>query len=105
MVMTWLFGERCVRCDKLRTKREFEGLPTCDECELKLRTIQEPRRRCPVDGGEMSKEVIQNVVIDRCPTCAGVWLDSGELELVKKRIEAGVPDNFATGFVVGMIVG
>jgi hypothetical protein len=105
MVMKWLFGETCVRCDKQRTKREFEGLPTCEECELKLKATQEPKRRCPVDGGEMSKEIIHNLIIDRCPACAGVWLDSGELELVKKAIAAGAPDNFTPGFVLGMMVG
>jgi Zn-finger nucleic acid-binding protein len=29
------------------------------------------------------------VVIDRCDTCGGVWLDAGELELLTKHNEGG----------------
>jgi Zn-finger nucleic acid-binding protein len=31
----------------------------------------------------MVKEVVAGVVIDRCPVCHGVWLDAGELQLVR----------------------
>lgn len=106
MVAGWIYGEKCVRCEKQRTKREVEGLPTCEACEQQmLNSARESKRRCPIDGSEMTKEVIYKVIIDRCPSCAGVWLDGGELDLVKKGIKAGAPDNFATGFMRGMAVG
>jgi len=105
MVMTWLFGEKCVRCDKQRTKREFEGLPTCEACEAQIKATRETSRHCPLDGSQMNKEVIFNVVIDRCPSCKGVWLDGGELDLVKKGIAAGAGGDFATGLVLGMAIG
>ena len=38
----------------------------------------------------MSKEIVWNVVVDRCPSCRGMWLDGGELELLKAGIEAGM---------------
>jgi hypothetical protein len=104
MAMNWLRGEKCLRCEKQRTKHEFEGIPTCTECELKLKAERESKHKCPVDGSEMKKEVIYNVIIDRCPQCAGVWLDNGELDLVKKGIESGAPDDFGTGFLLGMII-
>jgi hypothetical protein len=104
MVMNWLFGEKCVRCDKQRTKREYEGIPTCEPCELKLKATREAMRRCPVDGSEMSKEIIHKVILDRCPACAGIWLDRGELDIVKKAMEAGAPDNFATGFLLATVI-
>jgi Zn-finger nucleic acid-binding protein len=53
----------------------------------------------------MNKEVIFNVVIGRCPSCKGVWLDGGELDLVKKGIAAGAGGDFATGLVLGMAIG
>jgi len=31
---------------------------------------------------EMKKQVKQDVLIDACPTCKGVWLDAGELEML-----------------------
>jgi Zn-finger nucleic acid-binding protein len=38
----------------------------------------------------MRKEIVASLMVDRCPTCHGVWLDRGELELMKEMIEAGV---------------
>ena len=105
MVIKWLFGDKCARCEEQRTKGTFEGLPTCEKCEAQIRAEREETRRCPLDGAEMSKEIVLNVVIDRCPSCSGVWLDGGELELVNKGIEEGGGGDFASGFVVGMLVG
>jgi hypothetical protein len=42
------------------------------------------------DGGEMAKEILLNLVVDRCPTCHGVWLDGGELEQMRGAIEEGL---------------
>ena len=37
-------------------------------------------RLSPITGEPMEQVVIQGVVIDRCPSSKGVWLDAGELE-------------------------
>jgi Zn-finger nucleic acid-binding protein len=50
----------------------------------------------------MKKDVIFNVIIDRCHKCGGVWLDGGELEILKKTIESGAESDFVMGVVVGM---
>jgi hypothetical protein len=89
-----LFGEKCARCGKQRTRKEFDGLPTCEACEeglrLEARAASEDPRRCPIEGAAMRKEIVAYLVLDRCPTCHGVWLDGGELELMKGMIEEGV---------------
>jgi hypothetical protein len=36
-------------------------------------------RGCPT---KLVEEAYQTLLIDRCPTCKGVWLDPGELEKV-----------------------
>ena len=37
--------------------------------------------KCPrCDGGTLKEILIEEVPIDTCDKCAGVWLDSGELE-------------------------
>lgn len=82
-----LLADRCVRCGKTRTRRDFEGLPTCESCEAELRIAREKERLCPTDGEPMAKELVLGVVIDRCPTCGGVWLDAGELQLVRDAAE------------------
>jgi hypothetical protein len=94
-----IFGERCVRCGAHRTRREFDGVPTCDDCERRLRAAPETPRLCPTDRAEMLKEVVAGVVIDRCPVCHGVWLDSGELHLLR---EAARGEGAARGFTAAL---
>ncbi len=98
-----LFGQKCIRCDARRTKREYEGLPTCEACEKEIRArgraANEDRRVCPVDGSVMGKDVVLNVIIDRCESCNGVWLDGGEFDLIRSTItEAVVMDLARTPF-------
>ena len=38
--------------------------------------------KCPKDGSDLRERVFHNVKIDSCPTCNGVWLDPGELEIL-----------------------
>jgi hypothetical protein len=96
-----LLGEKCVRCGKQRTRKEFAGVPTCEECqralELKLAASKEAPHPCPIDQTAMRKEVVSNIVVDRCPTCSGVWLDGGELELLRGAIADGVTERILRG--------
>jgi Zn-finger nucleic acid-binding protein len=34
----------------------------------------------------MMKKVAHMIVIDRCPTCQGVWLDAGELDHLTRDV-------------------
>jgi hypothetical protein len=96
-----LLGEKCARCGRRRTRREYEGLPTCEACEemieAKLRAAKEQTRRCPVDGAEMAKEIVLTLVVDRCPSCRTVWLDGGELEAMRGTIETGIAQQIIRG--------
>jgi Zn-finger nucleic acid-binding protein len=46
---------------------------------------------CPVDGTTLVMSERQNIEIDYCPTCRGVWLDRGELDKIIERSAADVP--------------
>jgi hypothetical protein len=46
---------------------------------------KEPARQCPLGHGVLVEVRHDEVVIDRCDTCGGVWLDAGELEQLTKR--------------------
>jgi hypothetical protein len=100
-----LFGERCVRCDAIRTRKTFEGVPTCERCALTIEADREAPRSCPNDETAMVKEVVMNVIVDRCPECQGVWLDAGELDVMKNTIESGAHSQFASGMLIGMARG
>lgn len=101
-----LFGEKCERCGAQRTKHSFEGVPTCEPCEAKLLAKRqaegEPRQSCPVDGELMEKVIVLNLVLDRCPGCEGVWLDGGELDLLRRSIEAGMREDLGRALTLGM---
>lgn len=87
--MGWfgLSGSKCDRCG-LRVGKSREGHSTCTSCSeelaLKVKAEGEESRICPVDQSKMTKEVAHMLVIDRCATCHGVWLDGGELEHISE---------------------
>ena len=45
--------------------------------------------RCPRCDGALKSSMFEEVEIDTCENCGGVWLDSGELELLTKHESAG----------------
>lgn len=97
-----ILSETCVRCGSKKTRQEYDGLPTCEDCMTQMQADRETHRSCPVDGNSMNKRIIKNVIIDQCPKCAGVWLDAGELELLKKEMEDDDDDNdFWKGLILG----
>ena len=98
-----LFGEKCIRCGKKTRQHDPKGIPTCEECQVQFTAEREQKRNCPVDGSVMNKEIVQNVIMDRCPSCGGVWLDRGELELVKTAIDAGAGSDLAHAMLLGMM--
>lgn len=100
-----LFGEKCFRCGNNRTSKSFEGVPTCEQCELKIKAGREESRRCPVDSNIMKKVVVNNVIIDRCEKCGGIWIDKGELELIKDAIDSSQGDRLGDGLLLGMLLG
>ncbi len=93
-----MLGEKCWRCGK-RTRAKAEGIPTCPPCLAKLQAAREPAIPCPVDRVPMTKEIVSNLVLDRCPRCRGYWLQAEELELLKR---AAHDEAFVTGLVIGM---
>ena len=46
---------------------------------------------CPKCVGKLEKKRIENVEIDACPVCEGIWFDAGELEAI---IRADSADRF-----------
>ncbi len=47
--------------------------------------------KCPVDGATLVMSERQNIEIDYCPECRGVWLDRGELDKILDRAAADTP--------------
>lgn len=49
---------------------------------------QAPNMLCPVCNVSLVMSERQNVEIDYCPQCRGVWLDRGELDKIIERVAA-----------------
>jgi uncharacterized protein with PIN domain len=45
--------------------------------------------RCPRCDGTLKESKVEDVTIDTCEKCGGVWLDSGELEQLTKKESGG----------------
>lgn len=50
--------------------------------------------KCPKDQTELVLEKLQDVEVDRCPQCKGMWLDYAELDTIEDRI---MTDDHAKG--------
>jgi hypothetical protein len=63
---------------------------------------EEKVRPSPITGEPMEQIIVHGVVVDRCPTTGGIWLDAGELEQIvgdmkaKEASEAGWLSTFFT---------
>jgi hypothetical protein len=70
--------------DDLKKAKEEEYFLKQNQAALKrLQTRQESEekpRLSPITGEPMEQLTMMGVVIDRCPTTHGIWLDPGELE-------------------------
>ena len=45
--------------------------------------------QCPRCDGNLKESKFEEVLIDTCDKCGGVWLDSGELEQLTKKDTGG----------------
>lgn len=91
-------GHDCAHCGQHKTTREFEGAPTCSPCELSIRAGREERVECRHDGSLMQKEILEDIIVDRCPECGGVWFDGGELEVLSAAIHRAASPADNAGF-------
>ena len=66
--------ERSSHEEKFFKKKNEEALK-----RLALKKKEKPRLS-PITGDPMVQEVMFGVVIDRCLSSGGIWLDAGELE-------------------------
>jgi len=100
-IKEFILGKKCFKCGS-RTRSTFRSKPTCYLCKMDIKIEEERIRICPHSRHRMKKKVIyKNIIIDKCPVCGGVWLDSGELDKIKKYAEADGSD-FAIGLAAGM---
>ena len=58
-----------------------------EESEASIRQLAQGR--CPKCGQRLHPKKVEQVEIDECEGCQGVWLDKGELETLSQRDAQG----------------
>ncbi|HEX6629918.1 MAG TPA: zf-TFIIB domain-containing protein [Gemmatimonadaceae bacterium] len=46
--------------------------------------------KCPKCGADLTERELHHVKVDFCPECGGMWLDAGELDLVRDSRRSGI---------------
>lgn len=59
------------------------------DAERKQQERQQALMKCPKCGGDLREEDIGTVKVDVCEDCKGMWLDAGELDLLRQVQKAG----------------
>jgi hypothetical protein len=57
---------------------------------------------CPVCGIPLTIAERQNIEIDYCPQCRGVWLDRGELDKIIERSSQAISPREVEGYGHGL---
>ena len=57
--------------------------------EEQTRQAEASLLQCPKCNGTLVETSFEDIKIDRCSSCSGVWLDAGELESITKRESGG----------------
>ena len=68
-----------------RLRERADRLRAALEAEAKAKGEAAASMKCPRCDGSLNEEVYDDVHIDRCGTCHGVWLDAGELEQIAQE--------------------
>jgi protein-arginine kinase activator protein McsA len=83
-------------------RMEFERLKKLEMEKHKMLATAEKKRlkdlhnmRCPKCGMDLIEIDYQQIKIDKCSECDGIWLDAGELETVSGLEKTGLDKLFS----------
>jgi hypothetical protein len=76
--------EYFLRLDAEKIEKMRTGLDKKRDEETKQKRKDAHWMKCPKCGADLEEINYQNVMIDTCKECKGIWLDHGELELLSK---------------------
>ena len=87
----WDDRKKALEEEHFRRKEQeaLEKLREKMEAESNAQAKAAAALHCPKCDGTLETVNFENVQIDRCNKCHGVWLDAGELEQLTKHEEGG----------------
>ncbi len=89
-----IYIDECPKCDGLwldagELDKLLRDKKIADYLTKDIGTQSKSKLICPRCGGLMDIEAADEVEVDVCLTCNGVWLDAGELEDLKEKSKNG----------------
>lgn len=78
--------------DEYFAKQDAELLKQMREkldAERKAQERKQSLMKCPKCGGDLKEKKMADVTVDVCPDCGGMWLDAGELDLLRHVQKSG----------------
>ena len=87
--------------DEYFAKQDAELMKKMRDILDQERAAQERRQhymKCPKCGADLREEAHHHVKMDVCPECKGLWLDAGELDMIRHINKAG-----GSGILKGLI--
>jgi Zn-finger nucleic acid-binding protein len=86
--------DECPKChgiylDSGELKKLIKDKKLSDYLTKSIGTQTKSQLVCPRCGGLMDTEYADDIEVDVCLTCHGVWLDPGELENLKEKSKEG----------------
>jgi uncharacterized protein len=77
--------------DYFRRKEQeaIEKLRARMKAEEQTKAEEAAQLKCPRCDGRLIETTLEDVKIDRCGSCMGIWLDAGELEQLTRRESGG----------------
>jgi Zn-finger nucleic acid-binding protein len=87
----WDDRKKALEEDYFRRKEQeaIEKLRAQRMAEEQAQQSAAPALQCPRCDGTLEEITYEEVLIDRCNKCGGVWLDAGELEHLTVQDEGG----------------
>jgi acetyl-CoA carboxylase beta subunit len=76
--------EYFIKMDLEKTNKLRSKLDQTRAEEEKMKRKESHWMKCPKCGSDLKEINFQNVMIDKCDECKGIWLDAGELDLLIK---------------------
>ncbi|MBX7145404.1 MAG: zf-TFIIB domain-containing protein [Oligoflexia bacterium] len=91
--------------DEMRRAKEEQYFQNQNKEALnRLKARGSGARKSPITGEPMEQLTLHGVVVDRCPSSGGIWLDKGELEEILKAStkEGGAGTSWLQQFMKGL---
>jgi hypothetical protein len=100
----------CVGCDLSFEPEDLsinrDEIALCRSCLEMLKAGNDKIRNCPNDRTLMEKQpAYELLLIDKCPSCGGVWLGSYELKVINNINNAMKNKSVGRAYLFGWLTG